>query len=525
MSSSSSAFLRRFSVRQRLVMLAFSGLLAAGACAAIGFWAGHRLTAISEQVFVAKDVVADILPPPMYLIETRLVLSELVEGNISPADAGKEVTRLANEYEARAKHWQSNPPFGIEKDLLGAQHSAGLQVIAAARALVVRAQTEAPDTLRADLKKLHALYQIHRAGVDTTVLEANRFAGESTDAFGSIVQNTKVALWIGLLLAAAGLMGLAAWTVRSITQALDASTRSIRSMAAGDLTASVNVSGRDELAVQAQALLDMRDRLRDVVSGVRSNAQLVADASREIAHGNTDLSRRTESQASALQEIAATVDELSSTVRHNADNAQQGSSLAQSAADVAVEGGDSVLRFNETMQGIERSSLKIAEIIGTIDGIAFQTNILALNAAVEAARAGEQGRGFAVVASEVRLLAGRSAEAAREIRQLVGRSVEQVSGGSQQVAATGKTMEGVVQAISKVSKVAHEISQATREQSNGVQQIGEALNAMDNTTQQNSALVEQTAAAADSLGQQAQALLRSVAVFKVEAKVPAEAGH
>jgi methyl-accepting chemotaxis protein len=252
---------------------------------------------------------------------------------------------------------------------------------------------------------------------------------------------------------------------------------------------------------------------------------MVADASREIAHGNTDLSRRTESQASALQEIAATVDELSSTVRHNADNAQQGSSLAQSAAAVAVEGGDSVLRFNETMQGIERSSLKIAEIIGTIDGIAFQTNILALNAAVEAARAGEQGRGFAVVASEVRLLAGRSAEAAREIRQLVGRSVEQVSGGSQQVAATGKTMEGVVQAISKVSKVAHEISQATREQSNGVQQIGEALNAMDNTTQQNSALVEQTAAAADSLGQQAQALLRSVAVFKVEAKVPAEAGH
>ena len=515
MQPTASVFLRRFSVRQRLATLAVSGLLAAGACAAIGFWAGHRLTVISEQVFVAKDVVADILPPPMYLIETRLVLSQLVEGTLSPAEAQKAVTRLGDEYEARAKHWQANPPFGIEKDLLGTQHSAGLQVIAAARALVARAQTEAPDTMGADLKKLHALYQTHRAGVDTTVVVANRFAEDSIGSFSSTVKMISVALWAGLALAAIGLLGLAAWIVHSITHALDASTRSIRSMAAGDLTTPVDVGGRDELATQAQALLHMRDQLRDVVAGVRSNAEMVADASREIAHGNSDLSRRTESQASALQEIAATMDELSATVRHNADNAQQGSSLAHSAASVAGDGGESVRRFTQTMQGIEQSSLKIAEIIGTIDGIAFQTNILALNAAVEAARAGEQGRGFAVVASEVRVLASRSAQAAREIRQLVSSSVEQVSTGSQQVVSTSKTMEGVVQAIAKVSEVAHEISQATREQSSGVQQIGQALNAMDNTTQQNSALVEQTAAAAESLGQQAQALLSSVAVFKV----------
>ncbi len=298
---------------------------------------------------------------------------------------------------------------------------------------------------------------------------------------------------------------------------MDSSTHSICRIAAGDLTAPVDVGGRDELATQAQALLHMRDRLRDVVAGVRNNAEMVADASREIAHGNSDLSRRTESQASSLQEIAATMDELSATVRHNADNAQQGSSLAQSAASVAGAGGESVRRFTQTMQGIEQSSLKIAEIIGAIDGIAFQTNILALNAAVEAARAGEQGRGFAVVASEVRVLAGRSAQAAREIRQLVSSSVELATTGSQQVVSTSKTMECVVQAIAKVSEVAHEISQATREQSSGVQQIGQALNAMDNTTQQNSALVEQTAAAAESLGQQAQALLISVAMFKVSA--------
>jgi methyl-accepting chemotaxis protein-1 (serine sensor receptor) len=201
MQSSSSVFLRQISVRQRLATLAITGLMAAGACAAIGFWAGHRLTAISDQVFVAKDVVADILPPPMYLIEMRLVLSELVEGNLPPADAAKDVNRLADEYEARVKHWQQNPPYGIEKDLLGAQHTAGLQVIAAARALVAHAQTEAPDALGADLKNVHTLYLSHREGVDTTVLAANRFAGDSIKAFGQTVQATSVALWTGLVLA------------------------------------------------------------------------------------------------------------------------------------------------------------------------------------------------------------------------------------------------------------------------------------------------------------------------------------
>ncbi|MDR7298678.1 methyl-accepting chemotaxis protein [Pelomonas sp. Root1444] len=259
----------------------------------------------------------------------------------------------------------------------------------------------------------------------------------------------------------------------------------------------------------------MQQQLVALITQVRTSSESIATASAQIAQGNGDLSSRTEEQASALEETAASMEELSSTVGQNAANAREANQLAQSASAVAVKGGDVVGQVVETMKGINDSSRKIADIIGVIDGIAFQTNILALNAAVEAARAGEQGRGFAVVASEVRNLAGRSAEAAKEIKHLIGASVERVEQGTTLVDQAGATMSEVVDAIQRVTAIMGEISAASAEQSAGVSQVGEAVTQMDKATQQNAALVEESAAAAESMKVQAQQLVEAVAAFKL----------
>ncbi len=289
-------------------------------------------------------------------------------------------------------------------------------------------------------------------------------------------------------------------------------------VAEGDLTQRIEGKGSDEVAQLLNSLGSMQSHLADVVSTVRQGSESVSTASSEIAQGNHDLSARTESQASALEQTAASMEELSSTVKQNADNARQADQLAQQASTVAMQGGQVVSQVVVTMKGISDSSKKIADIINVIDGIAFQTNILALNAAVEAARAGEQGRGFAVVASEVRSLAGRSAEAAKEIKNLITESVTRVDQGTQLVDQAGNTMNQVVSSIRRVTDIMGEISAASSEQSTGVAQVGEAVTQMDHATQQNAALVEQMAAAASSLKGQAQELVQSVAVFKLNAQ-------
>ena len=287
-----------------------------------------------------------------------------------------------------------------------------------------------------------------------------------------------------------------------------------KAVAEGDLSSTVTLRPGDRASLLAM-LQAMQTSLAQAVADVRRGSDHVAHASGEIAQGNQDLSGRTEQQASELQQTASTMEELGSTVRNNADNARQASQLAQGASTVAVQGGEVVGRVVETMKGINESSRRIADIIGTIDGIAFQTNILALNAAVEAARAGEQGRGFAVVAGEVRNLAQRSAEAAKEIKSLIGTSVERVEQGSALVDQAGVTMQEVVASIRRVTDIVGEISAASSEQSSGVAQVGQAITRMDQGTQQNAALVEQSAAAAESLKTQAQQLVKAVAVFKL----------
>jgi methyl-accepting chemotaxis protein len=326
-------------------------------------------------------------------------------------------------------------------------------------------------------------------------------------------------IWLCVSLIA--LSALAVWVMwiatRTTTEAVGNALSLAQAVADGDLRSRVQAKGSDEIAQLLRALAAMNSSLETVVSGVRQNAESVATASAQIAQGNQDLSGRTEQQAAALQQTAATMDELGSTVRSTADHARQANQLAQDASSVAQRGNHAVSQVVQTMKGINDSSRRIADITSTIDSIAFQTNILALNAAVEAARAGEQGRGFAVVAGEVRLLAQRAADAAREIKQLIAASVESVAKGAQQVDAAGVTMTEVVAAIEHVRAIVAEISSASTEQSTGVHQVGEAVAQMDRTTQQNAALVEQSAAAAESLRQQAGQLLQGVSAFKLGA--------
>ena len=308
---------------------------------------------------------------------------------------------------------------------------------------------------------------------------------------------------------------LAVSIIRSITRPLAEAVQAADRVAAGDLTGQIVVRSQDETGQLLGALQRMQHSLVNTVGLVRSNAEGVASASSQIATGNNDLSARTEQQASALEETAASMEQLSATVRQNADNARAANQLALNASNVAAQGGEVVSQVVDTMKGINDSSRQIADIIGVIDGIAFQTNILALNAAVEAARAGEQGRGFAVVASEVRSLAQRSAEAAKQIKELITASVERVQQGSCLVDQAGATMGEVVAAIRRVTDIMGEISAASGEQSAGVAQVGEAITQMDQATQQNAALVEESAAAAAALKKQAQELLAAISQFRL----------
>ena len=323
---------------------------------------------------------------------------------------------------------------------------------------------------------------------------------------------------IALALVAAAISVLVSWRLsRTITQGLAHVLRVSQRIGQGDLSQPIRAQARDEIGDVLRALAATQGNLVQLVGRVRQNADGVLTASGEIAQGNQDLSARTENQASALQETAAATEQLSSTVSQNAARAHQADHMARSARGAVQQGGRAMDEVVLTMRGIEESSQRIAEIIGVIDGIAFQTNILALNAAVEAARAGEQGRGFAVVAGEVRSLAGRSAEAAKEIKLLIGESAQRTADGSAQVAQAGKAMEQLVAEIAQVTEVMAEISSASAEQSQGVSQVGEAIGQIDQVTQQNAALVEEMAAAASSLKAQAHEMVSAVAVFQLDA--------
>ncbi|NQE49090.1 methyl-accepting chemotaxis protein [Herbaspirillum rubrisubalbicans] len=340
--------------------------------------------------------------------------------------------------------------------------------------------------------------------MDQSVAKSN---AASANAVNTVVVLSAVAVVLSVL--------AALWITRSITRPLNEAVQVATAVAAGDLTVQIAATSKDETGVLLASLKSMNDNLHRIVSLVREGTDTINTASSEIATGNLDLSSRTEEQAGALEETASAMEELTSTVKQNADNARQANTLAETASQVAIQGGSVVSEVVQTMSQINDASRKIVDIISVIDGIAFQTNILALNAAVEAARAGEQGRGFAVVASEVRTLAQRSAAAAKEIKGLIDTSVERVDNGSRLVEQAGHTMEEVVASVKRVTDVVAEITAASGEQSDGIEQINQAIVQMDEVTQQNAALVEEAAAAAQSLQEQSGRLVETVSIFKL----------
>jgi len=384
-----------------------------------------------------------------------------------------------------------------------------------ARAALLASQKSGQSVSAAVDSDLAPLARNYLAALDAVTRHADALLSQTQTETAALTTASQWTLGAAAGVALAVSLLLSLFVARSITGPVRAAADAAEAIRSGDLSSPIASHGNDETAHLQQALENMRTNLSQIVQHVRLNADSVATASTEISQGNHDLSARTEQQAAALEETAASMEELSSTVRLNADNARQGNQLAQNASSVAVRGGEVVGQVVDTMKGINEASRKIADIIGVIDGIAFQTNILALNAAVEAARAGEQGRGFAVVASEVRSLAGRSAEAAKEIKGLISDSVQRVEQGTALVDQAGATMTEVVAAIRRVTDIMGEISAASSEQSQGVAQVGEAVTQMDQATQQNAALVEESAAAAESLKAQAQQLVQAVAVFKL----------
>jgi methyl-accepting chemotaxis protein len=522
--------LNNLSIGQRLAMLLGGVCLVLVFVASCGIWGLNSLHAMVGRALKQDEALAHHAAA----IETLVLQERRSEKDafINFSDAAKR-----DEY---AKTWQdkgrtlaarlddvtklelsSEDREGVEQ--VRAQFKAYADGFEATMARIRGGDIKSTQDANAEFGKYKAaVHGMEGAAAALNLRAQERAAG--VDAAIAKMRSDVQAVELALAAIGLGLAATAGWLVaRSIVAPLRDAVGLAQSVAAGDLTQEPSADGRDELAQLARALGDMVSKLRAVVTQVRGGVESVTTASAQIATGNLDLSQRTEEQASNLQQTAASMEELTATVRQNADNARAASQLASSATQVAARGGQVVGEVVKTMDAITQNSKRMSDIIGVIDGIAFQTNILALNAAVEAARAGEQGRGFAVVASEVRSLAQRSAQAAKEIKTLIVQSVEKVDDGARQVAEAGQTMHDIVNQVKRVNDLVEEISTASVEQSRGIGQVGQAMSQLDQVTQQNAALVEESAAAAESMKHQAIKLTQTVSVFNVGASVAAPA--
>jgi methyl-accepting chemotaxis protein len=441
---------------------------------------------------------------------------------------------LMNNYDA-AKVKAERAAIGKRLDdaarSLESVHLAGTdedeKLVKAAGAAIAKYRAKADDAIdmgSVDVNTGTAMMMSADESYQAMLDSVNALAKFINEASASMLKGTAarastslLAIVVLAVAAAIAAFAVAVMLARRVVASLAGSVRAAGELAEGRLDARIDTSGKDEAGDVARALERMRQAFVRVIGDVQSSTEAVSVASREIAQGNQDLSSRTEQQASNLQQTAASMEQMTSSVKQNADAARQANQLASAASEVAARGGSVVQQVMATMGDITASSRKIADIIGVIDGIAFQTNILALNAAVEAARAGEQGRGFAVVAAEVRNLAQRSAQAAREIKGLISDSVSKVDAGSGQVQEAGTTMQEIVMQVRRVTDLIGEITSSTLEQSSGITQVNQAVTQLDQMTQQNAALVEQSAAAAESLREQAARLAAAVALFRLQA--------
>jgi methyl-accepting chemotaxis protein len=501
--------------------------LAVGFAAVLVLMAIISAISLSRLAAIKADLEAVTGEAPERLANTMRDLARSQGMGLRDAVMQDDVAFKKKEFDlmkkARADYNQTAQTLGAMS--LEPEVKAALDKAAAALAAVKSPMEKAIETSMADdmagaaqvmREEVRPAQAAHVAALDQVVAaiqQASRVRNEQADA----AYRQAVAMIIGLSGAALVLGGVIAWQIQlSITRPLTQAVAVAQAVAEGDLSREIRVDSKDEVGTLLQALKTVNRDLSRTMQQVRDAADTMKTASVEIAAGNIDLSQRTEQQASSLQETAASMEQLNATVKNNADTARSAAQMAHSASAAATKGGDVVAQVVRTMQAISEGSKKIADIIGTIDSIAFQTNILALNAAVEAARAGEQGRGFAVVASEVRALAQRSAHAAKEIKTLIGSSVESVESGARLVNDAGTTMSDIVSQVQRVTDLIGEISSATQEQTSGIGQVNQAVVQLDQVTQQNAALVEQSAAASESLQQQAARLVDAVGVFRLE---------
>jgi methyl-accepting chemotaxis protein len=491
----------------------------------LGVFSLYEMSGENAHVALLRD---NSLPAVMNSLEMQSSLRAIRLGDYraatasSPADI-ESASRLADQAIAEFRHaaGQYEPLINDpeEKSRYAELQAAMSQYLDADRSIRALAKegrhADALALLEGKSVELRSVAEKSlKAIVDINVAEANKEGVDARNAY-----TRAVALVIGGIVAAALIgLALALLIARGLTRQLggepgDAAAMA-REIAAGNLLAPITLRAGDDRSLLF-SLAAMKEQLTTIVRGIKTSSESISVAASEIAQGNTDLSQRTEEQAASLEETAASMEELTTTVRHNADNAKQAAALAGSASLTAQRGGEAVARVVDTMQGISDSASKVADIVGVIEGIAFQTNILALNAAVEAARAGEEGRGFAVVAGEVRTLAQRSATAAKEIGELIGDSVQRVGAGSKLVSEAGATIAEIVTSVQKVTDIVGEISSASAEQSVGIEQVNQAVSQMDEVTQQNAALVEQASAAAQSMADQSNSLRQAVSIFKV----------
>ncbi|MBR7781723.1 methyl-accepting chemotaxis protein [Undibacterium luofuense] len=514
--------LRLLSLSKRLAVLIV--LFSAGFLI-YGIWSFKTLNELKvsgpvyQKITQSKDLVADILPPPEYILESYLVVFQIMAAE-NAGEQEKLITRLKDlkkDYDSQHEFWsKQNLEKNIADGLLDKSYAPAQAFYTTAFSeFIPAAQKQDKEAMSAAMQKMKASYDTHLAQINQLVRIANAQA-ESLETESKNQISTATVL---LMIILAGSLGLgitgAVLITRSIIQPLSEAVKVANIVASGDFRSEISTEFTDEPGQLLQALNQMNNGLAATIAQVRTSTELITAASEEIATGNLDLSSRTEEQAGSLEETASAMEQLTATVKQNADNARQANQLAESASNIALNGGQVVQNVVATMGKIKESSGKIVDIISVIDSIAFQTNILALNAAVEAARAGEQGRGFAVVASEVRSLAHRSASAAKEIKALIEDSVSNVNTGSVLVDQAGVTMNDIVSSVKQVLEIMNEIAAASQEQSTGIEEVNHAISQMDEVTQQNAALVEEAAAAAASMQEQAANLMQEVSAFKL----------
>ena len=513
---------RDLSIGKRIACLVFGLLLLGTVLSGVGYSGVDRLSSASTSFigtdYAAADIMASLREE---LLQLRRYEKDMLI-NLGDTEAQKKYLKEWQEVRSALDQHVASlrklaQPLGITQtlDTLADRLKGYDEVFAKVSAAAAASRYE--NTLAANKAMGEAKTMFHEA--EKAAQEINDTLNRRAQEGSHLVEGTaqSAVRWLLVVWVASVAGGaLFAWRIaRSITGPIRTAVSIAETVAAGNLGSQIEITRRDETGQLLAALKAMNDSLNGIVTTVRQSSESIATGTQQISSGNTDLSHRTEEQAGSLQQTAASLEQMTSTVKSNADTARTASQVATAARDVATLGGEAVARVVQTMGDISAASQRITDITGVIDSIAFQTNILALNAAVEAARAGEQGRGFAVVASEVRVLAQRSAQAAKEIKSLIGDSTQKVEVGSKLVEDAGRTMDEIVAQVRRVDDLLGEISSSTTEQTQGIAQVSSAVNQLDQVTQQNAALVEESAAAAESLSQQAQRLVDAVAVFRL----------